>query len=549
MKRTLLLLFLVALAVPAIRSYACTNVLVTKGASADGSCMVSYCADSHQLYGELYHWPAADWPAGSMLSVFDWDSGRYLGQIPQVGHTYQVTGNINEHQLIIGETTFGGREGLENPDGILDYGSLIYITLQRARTAREAIATLGDLMARYGYVSEGETFSIADTEECWMMEIVGKGAEKGAVWVAVRIPDGEIAAHANCSRIHHFPLNDPENCIYAPDVITFARKMGFFQGKDEDFSFCDAYAPASHDTLRGCETRTWAAFRLLGGANFDADRYLDFAAGDNPANKMPLSVRPEKKVTAKMVADVMRDHFEGTPFDFSEDVGAGEFRRPYRWRPMGFTVDGRSYEFERSSGTQQTGFWFVAQARGWLPDTVGALNWFGVDDSATSVLTPIYVCTTQVPPCYAVGNGNMMTWSDTSAFWLFNTVTHLAYLFYDRVAPELRAAQDKFEIDSQALVAEMDAKALKMLEAGNVAQAVGALTEFSVNRAQTLFKEWKDLGHYLMIKYMDGNIKQVDESGKFLDNGNGKNIPASPLHPAFRERWLRSVARELDGNK
>lgn len=524
---------------------ACTNILVTKGASADGSCMISYLADSHQLYGELYHWPAADWPAGATTAIYDWDSGRYLGHIPQVPHTFKVTGNINEHQLIIGETTFGGREGLANPDGIIDYGSLIYLTLQRARTAREAIETIAALLEKHGYASGGESFSIADKEECWVMELIGKGEEKGAVWVAVRIPDGEISAHANCSRIHHFPLNDPENCRYAPDVITFARKKGFFTGKDADFSFCDAYAPASYETLRGCETRTWAAFRLLGGRNFDADRYLDFAAGDNPANKMPLSIRPEKKLTVKDVADAMRDHFEGTPFDFSEDVGAGEFRRPYRWRPMGFEVDGKQYEFERSAGTQQTGFWFVAQARGWLPDTVGALNWFGVDDSATSVLTPIYVCTRQVPPCFAVGNGDMMTWSDSSAFWLFNRVTHLAYLFYDRVAPELRTAQERFEQESLALVQDMDRQAVKMLEAGNENAAVGKLTEFSVNRAQSLFKSWKELGDYLMVKYMDGNIKQVDENGQFLDNGSGKGIPASPLHPKFRERWLRAVAADL----
>ena len=546
MKRVLLLSLLAAgLLASVVQSPACTNILVTKGASADGSCIVSYLADSHQLYGELYYWPAANWPAGSMTDIYDWDSGRYLGQIPQVPHTFQVTGNINEHQLIIGETTFGGREGLTNPGGLIDYGSLIYLTLQRARTAREAIATIGDLLAKYGYASEGESFSIADTEECWIMEIIGKGAEKGAVWVAVRIPDGEIAAHANCSRIHHFALHDPDNCLYAPDVITFARKMGFFSGRDEDFSFCDAYAPASHETLRGCETRTWAAFRILGGENFDANRYLDFAAGDNPANKMPLSIRPKRKLTVKDVADAQRDHFEGTPFDFSEDVGAGEFRRPYRWRPMGFEVDGKEYEFERSAGTQQTGFWFVAQARGWLPDTVGALNWFGVDDSATSVLTPIYVCTQQVPPCLAVGNGDMMTWSDSAAFWLFNRVTHLAYLFYDRVAPELRAAQERFELESLALVQEMDRQAVRMLEAGNAKSAVSRLTEFSVNRAQTLFKDWKALGDYLMVKYMDGNVKQVDEDGNFLDNGSGKHIPASPLHPKFRERWLRSVAADL----
>ena len=535
-------LFLLVTARPA--ADACTNVIVTKGASADGSCMVTYAADSHQLFGELYFKRAADWPAGSLLDVYDWDSGHYRGKIAQVPHTYQTVGNMNEHQLIIMETTFGGREGLENEDGIMDYGSLIYITLQRAQTAREAIRTIDQLAQTYGYPSEGETFSIVDKDECWIFEIVGKGKQKGAVWVAVRIPDGMVSAHANQSRIHHFPLNDPENCLYAPDVISFAREMGFYTGNDEDFSFCDAYCPADWGALRGCEARVWSAFRLLGGASFDDARYLDFASGENPANKMPLYIKPEKKVTVKALADVMRDHFEGTAFDFSEDVGAGVSRVPYRWRPMSFELDGKQYMFERSIATQQTGFWYLGQARNWLPDEVGGLLWFGVDDAATSALTPIYTCIDEVPLCFREGNGSMLEYSPTSAFWLFNRVAQFCYLFYDRAQPEVRAAADRYENENVALVAQQDAKALKMLESGNERQAARMLTEFCAKRSQTLFDTWNDLSNYLLVKYMDGNIKRQNEDGSFQDNGSGKPIPVYPLQPKFRERWLRAVVKD-----
>ena len=523
---------------------ACTNVIITKGASADGSCMVTYAADSHQLYGELYFHPAANWPVGSKLDVYDWDSGYYRGKIAQVPHTFQTVGNMNEHQLIIMETTFGGREGLDNKDGIIDYGSLIYITLQRARTAREAIRTIDELVQTYGYCSEGETFSIVDKDECWIFEIVGKGEQKGAVWVAVRIPDGMISAHANQSRIHHFPLNDPENCLYAPDVISFAREKGFFNGKDEDFSFCDAYCPADWGALRGCEARVWSAFRLLGGSNFDDAKYLDFASGENPANKMPLCIRPEKKVTVKALADVMRDHYEGTAFDFSEEAGAGVSRVPYRWRPMSFELDGKEYMFERAIATQQTGFWYLGQARSWLPDEVGGVLWFGVDDAATSALTPIYTCISQVPECFREGNGSMLEYSPTSAFWLFNRVAQFSYLFYDRAEPEIRAAADCYENENVKLVAEQDALALKMLEGGNRGQAVRMLTEFCARRSQTLFNTWNGLSNYLLVKYMDGNVKRQNEDGSFQDNGSGKPIPASPIHPKFRERWLRAVVKD-----
>ncbi len=543
MKRSISLVAALAalLILGSVRADACTNIIVTKGASADGSCMVTYAADSHQLYGELYFRPAADWPAGSLLDIYDWDEGKYRGKIAQVPHTYQTVGNMNEHQLIIMETTFGGREGLENKDGVMDYGSLIYVTLQRARTAREAIRIMNELVQTYGYPSEGESFSIADKDECWIFEIVGKGEEKGAVWVAVRIPDGCISGHANQSRIHHFPLNDPENCLYAPDVISFARKKGFFQGEDAEFSFCDAYCPADWSGLRACEARVWSAFRILGGEKFDADKYVDFASGENPDNKMPLYIQPAEKVTVKALADVMRDHYEGTPFDFSEEPGAGVSRLPYRWRPMSFELDGKHYMFERSIATQQTGFWYLGQARSWLPDEVGGLLWFAVDDAATSALTPIYTNITAVPECFREGNGSMLEYSPTSAFWLFNRVTHFAYLFYDRVQPEIRAEIDRYENENVELVKQLDQRALKMLENGNRRQALGMLTEFCAHRSDELFHRWDNLGNYLLVKYMDGNVKQQAPDGSFLDNGSGKNIPASPIHPKFRERWLRSV--------
>ena len=541
--RIALCLLLMVAAMP--RTEACTNIIVTKGASVDGSCMISYAADSHVLYGELYFHPSRDWAPGSMLSIYDWDGGTYRGEIAQVPHTWQTVGNINEHQLIIGETTFGGREELADPSGVMDYGSLIYITLQRARTAREAIRTMDALLQKYGYPSEGESFSIADTEECWIMEVIGKGTiEKGAVWVAIRIPDGYICAHANQSRIHTFPLNDPENCLYSKDVISFARKAGYFDGKDEEFSFCDTYCPADFGGLRACEARVWSAFNLLAGSGFDADKYLDFAMGHNKTNKMPLYVKPDEKISVLDVANVMRDHFEGTALDFSNDLGAGPHHLPYRWRPMRWSVDGERYVFERSIATQQTGFWFVAQARGWLPDEVGAVTWFGVDDAATSALTPIYASVTAVPECFAEGNGDMMTYSPTSAFWLFNRVAHFAYLLYDRVAPEIRTHIDRYEADNLRLLKEQDEKLVRMIDNGNASYAFDAMTEWCSGRTKLLCNEWNELNNYLLVKYMDGNVKHQAEDGSFLDNGAGRRIPKNPMHPAFPEHWLRAIVKE-----
>ena len=525
---------------------ACTNFIVTKGASTDGSAMVSYAADSHALYGALYHTPGGKFRAGAMLPVYEWDTGRYLTDIPQAGETYSTVGNMNEHSLIITETTFGGREELVDPEGRVDYGSLIYIALQRARTAREAIDVIVDLANTYGYASSGESFSIADTEEAWIMELIGKGpGNKGIVWVARRIPDGYICAHANQARITTFPKDDPENCLYAPDVISFAREKGYYSGDDADFSFCDAYAPLNFSAMRACEARVWSFFRTFAD---DMDKYVDYAMGYNAANRMPLWVKPAAKISPKQVFDAMRDHFEGTPMDMTKDLGAGGHGLPYRWRPMSFEVDGKEYINERATATQQTGFWMVGQAR---PGKTGIL-WFGVDDAATSCLTPIYCNTTEVPECFAEGNGSMLEYSPTSAFWLFNRVTNFAYLRYDMMSADIRKVVDFWERSMLEAVAGVD----WTVEGMSPKQQRKHLTQFSVNTAQVMFENWTRLDKYLLIKYMDGNVKSehddvlryvIGEGGDashFVDNGNGRDIPDDIQFPGYNDKWKRAVVED-----
>lgn len=555
----------------------CTNVIVTKGASADGSCMVSYAADSHVLYGELYFKPEKDWKLGDKLRVYDWDSGKYLGLIDQVEHTYKTIGNMNEHQLIIAETTFGGRSELADPNGIMDYGSLIYITLQRAKTAREAIKVMTDLTKQYGYFSEGETFSIIDKNEAWIMEMVGKGKkEKGSVWVARRIPDGFICSHANQSRITTFPLNDPANCLYAPDVISFARENGWYDGPDSEFSFCDAYCPADFGGLRGCEARAWSAFNILCNGWFtfydndgnlvtkDAYSYLDFAMGYNPENKMPLWVKPSKKVTMKNVADVMRDHYEGTPMDMTQDIGAGGNALPYRWRPMDFEFNGKTYTNERAIATQQTGFWFVGQARCDYPDVVGGILWFGTDDAATSYLTPIYANTNEVPECFKEGNGNMLSYSPTSSFWMNNRISNACYKMYNIMAPYVRERIDKFENEQMQKVRQIDNQALDlykkaldgaekrgkkasgtydaMSDTGKSFAAVKRfLTKYSVNTAQDMFHDWCKLEETLLIKYIDGNVKAQNPDGSFKHTEFSAGIPDGLTQPGYTDTWKEAV--------
>ena len=488
---------------------ACTNFIVTRGASTDGSVMVTYAADSHALYGALYHTPGGKHKSGAMLPVYEWDTGRYLTDIPQVRETWSTIGNMNEHSLIIGETTYGGRPELEDSTGRMDYGSLIYITLQRAKTAREAISVIAELADTYGYASSGESFSIADPDEAWIMELIGKGfkddgkggnARKGIVWVARRIPDGYVSAHANQARITTFPKDDPENCLYSPDVISFAREMGYYDGPDADFSFSDAYAPLDFGGMRACEARVWAFFRTVAD---DMDRYTDYAMGHNKDNRMPLWVKPRAKVSPKTLFDCMRDHYEGTPMDMTTDLGAGGHNCPYRWRPMEFEVDGVKYVNERATATQQTGFWFVAQARPDVTRDMGIL-WFGVDDAATSCLTPIFCSAQEVPGCFREDNGSMLEYSPTSAFWLFNRTTNFAYMRYDMISADIRKVTDKWENDMLRNVQALNARVGKMSPEARRSH----LTQLSVETAQQLFDRWQRLNNYLLVKYMDGNVKR-----------------------------------------
>ena len=512
---------------------ACTNFIVTRGASTDGSNMVTYAADSHGLYGSLYSYVPAK-KLAQWMDVTEWDTGRYIGQILQASETYRTLGNSNEHSLFITETTFGGRPELEDPKGGIDYGSLIYITLQRAKTARQAIDIIVELANTYGYCSSGESFSLIDQEEAWIMELIGKGPEdKGIVWVARRIPDGYVSAHANQARITTFPWNDPENCLYAKDVADVARKFGWFDGKDEDFSFADAYAPLDFGAMRGCEARVWAFFRTVADG---MDKYEDYAMGHNKDNRMPLWVMPREKVSPKVLMDCMRDHYEGTKMDMTQDIGAGGEECPYRWRPMYFEVDGVEYCNERATATQQTGFWLVGQAR---PEKVGIL-WFGTDDAATSPLTPVYVNSLEVPECLRTGNGTMLKYSDTSMFWITNRVAQFAYLRYNIIGKHVREYVDQWENKMLELVPAMDAK---IGSAKNAKKAAQVATEITVNTAQELFDIWVDLDKYLMIKYIDGNVKGEDEKG-FIDNGNGKDIPGKITNPGYSERWKRAVAQD-----
>ena len=464
---------------------------------------------------------------------------------------------MNQYQLIIGETTWGGREEQVDPNGIMDYGSLIYVTLQRAKTAREAIETIVSLANEYGYPSEGETFSIADTKEAWIMDLVGKGAnEKGIVWVARRIPDGYICAHANQARITTFPKNDPDNCLYAPDVISFARKKGWYSGNDNDFSFRDVYNPLDFSGARACEARVWSAFNILCNGMFSyemngasvsrpASDWLEYAMGYDLKGEMPLFVSPPRKLTVKDIADVMRDHFEGTPMDMTADIGAGGNALPYRWRPMSFEYEGQKYVNERAIATQQTGFWFVGQARGFLPDEVGALLWFGTDDAATSYLTPIYVFITKVPDCLRVGNGDLLHYSGTSQFWMCNRVANSCYRMYDQMAPIVRKAADDFEKDQMFdKVPKNDAKMAELIAKGQREKVLHLNTTYTYNTAQKQFRAWKDLEEMLLVKFIDGNVKAQDAKGNFKHTQYSDGIPDELTQPGYSDRWKAAVVRD-----
>ncbi len=535
---------------------ACTNFIVTRGASTDGSTMVTYAADSHGLYGALYHTPAGIFKRGSILPIYEWDTHRFLGDIPQIRQTYSTIGNMNEHSLIIAETTFGGREELSDPNGKIDYGSLIYVTLQRAKTAREAIEIIAELANEHGYISSGESFSIADTQEAWIMELIGKGTQlddkgnntrKGIVWVARRIPDGYISGHANQARISTFPLDDKENCLYSEDVISFARQMGYFEGSDDEFSFCDAYAPLDFWGARACEARVWSFFRSQAA---DMDQYTDYAMGHNLQNRMPLWVKPTEKVSPKALFDAMRDHYEGTPMDMTTDLGAGGNALPYRWRPMSYEVDGVEYCNERATATQQTGFWFTAQARPAKGADMGII-WFGVDDTATSCLTPIYSASNEVPAAWGEESGSMLKYTPNSAFWIFNLATNFAYMNYNSIAPDIKMAADAWENQKLLEVEQIDQELSQLKGEAKIEQ----LTAYSLETAQTLFERWTNLFGYLMTKHVDGNLKSENgtvveyldgnmEVTHFVNNGYDEGTPGKIKTPGYTEKWKRAVVKD-----
>lgn len=527
-----LLLAAMAVAIAGVTAEACTSLIAAKGATADGSVFITYAADSHNLYGELYNQPAADHAPGAMRKVIEWDTAKPLGEIPEVSHTYATIGNMNEHGLAIAESTWGGRPELEG-SGMIDYGSLIYITLQRAKTAREAIEVMTNLVKDYGYASEGESFSIADPNEAWIMEMIGKGKDDpGAVWVARRVPDGYISGHANHSRIHQFPLDDPET-LYSPDVIDFARKKGYFKGKDKDFSFSRAYAVTDFGALRGCDARVWSYFNRHGAE--DMNQYLPWINNaEGPV--MPLWVKAGKPIIAADMKEMMRDHFEGTPFDMTQDIGAGPYAVPYRWRPMTFEVDGKEYTHERAIATQQTGFSFVAQLRDELPDYMKGLLWFGTDDANTCVYLPIF-CSVATPPAQ-LGHGDIATLDWNSNFWVNNYVANQAYNRYSQMIPDIRNVQQGLEkaIDTDVAVA------IEQVPEFDEETARELLQDLANIWAEKATADYKALGDFLFVKFMDGNIKKQEEDGSFKRTETG--IPAYPEFGGYDERYFRSIVND-----
>jgi dipeptidase len=537
---------------------ACTNLIVSKGASADGSTFITYAADSHTRYGQLRYCPAADHPEGATLKLYNYGNLKFQIEIPQPAHTYQVVGFINEHQLAIGETTWGGRKELEHGPGTgIDYGNLIYVTLQRAKNCREAIKVMHELVSTYGYSDGGESFSLADPNEVWIYEIINKGDERGAVWVARRVPDGYICGHANQARITTFPweggkrvgannhspkaisskhinkiFDKDVECVYSDDVALFARRNGWFSGNDEDFSFADTYNPLTFSGLRACEARVYAMFRRAADG---MERYERFAMGDASAERLPLWVKPNRKLSVQDCMALMRDHFEGTPMDMTQDVGAGPFHCPYRWRPMDFEVDGRKYVHERAISTQQTGFSFVAQCRSWLPNKLGGVIWFGVDDTYSTCYCPVYCGTTQVPVCFEEGNGSMSRYSETAAFWLFNRVANFCYLRYDSMIVDVQRVQQELETD---FVRDEQAHARRWAQEDSETRLVGELNHFSNRCAERMMRRWKELDQLLLMKYIDGNIKTV-EDGRIKTTPTG--VVTGIKQPPYPQWFYRQI--------
>ncbi|HCY00722.1 MAG TPA: dipeptidase [Bacteroidales bacterium] len=545
---------------------ACTSYLVTKGASTDGSSMISYAGDSHIRYGQLYFYPRATWPAGSMQTIYDRSSNRPLGQIPYPKETYQVIGFMNEHQVSIGESTYGGRE-LSDTTGIIDWGSIMFLGLQRGKTAREAVKVMVELVEQFGYHSSGQSYSIADPNEVWILELIGKGmdmktdrkskktynANRGAVWVAMRVPDGYVSAHANHARITTFPKEDGVKSIssknidkifepsievvYAHDVVDFAKSKGFYEGDGTDFSFSDTYAPLDFGAARFCELRVWAMFNHV---NNGMQQYWDYATGVTKGPRMPLWIKPSKKLTPRDLMEFKADHLEGTELDMSKDFGAGPHGLPYRWRPMTWKYEGKDYFHERTTATQQTAFSWIAQMRDWLPNPVGGIFWYGLDDANFTVHVPFYAGITHVPFTFSEGNGDILSFSETSAFWMFQRVSHFAYLFYDRAIVDIRKKQNEFRDRYEAMVPAIDAAAMVLYEK-NPDLTANYLTEYSHGAANQLVDDWRDLGNFLLVKYLDGNIKQ-EENGEFLRNQWG--FPKNPKNLDYPDSWKENLIKE-----
>ena len=577
-KKSILLFVLGLIMLSPISDYACTNYLITKGASVDGSTLISYAADSHVLYGELYHWAAGEYPAGTMMDVTEWDTGKFLGVIKQAARTYNVVGNMNENQVAIGETTYGGRPELQDTTGIIDYGSLIYLTLQRATSARDAIRIMSELVTEYGYYSSGESLSISDKNEVWIMEIIGKGtnmvinkktkqlvnASKGAVWVAMLIPDGYVSGHANQARITTFPqekkgskntissknldkIFDPAvEVVYAFDVVKFAIEKGLYKGEEKDFSFSDTYAPVTFGGARFCEIRVWTMFNKVSPG---MDKYWEYAKGNvkheekfeegslNPnnyaTNRMPWWVKPAKKVSVHDMMMFMRDYLQGTELDMTKDFGAGPYGMPYRWRPLTWKVDGITYVNERATVTQQTGFSFVTQSRSWLPNEVGGIIWWGVDDANATVYMPMYSSITKVPFNFERGNGAMMEWSATSGFWITNMISNLAYTRFSLIQPDVEIVRNGLENGFINQIASTDVEALK-LHHESKEKAVAYLTKFSGDAGALTFNTYQTAYQNLFMKYMDGNVKYKVE---------GQQNPKVE-QPGYSEPFLRKIAED-----
>lgn len=535
MKRIVLV---VSLLVSYFSSWACTNFIVGKKASADGSVICSYNADDYGLFIGLCHYPAGKHEKGSVRKIYDWDTNVYHGQIPEAEVTYNVIGNINEYQVSIGETTFGGREELVDTTGILDYGSLIYIALQRSKTAREAIKVMTTLTDKYGYCSGGETFTICDPNEAWIMEMIGKGpGRKGTVWVAVRIPDDAICAHANQSRIRTFNQKDKKNVMFSKDCITFAREKGWFSGKDADFSFCEAYAYPDFSGRRFCEARVWSFFNHF---STDMERYLPYAEGKvKDAEPMPLWIKPNRKVSVQDIQKCMRDHYEGTPFSLDKDPGQGVWNMPYRPTPLTYKVDGKEYFNERPTSTQQTAFSYVAQLRSWLPRQIGGVLWFGNDDGNMVAYTPVYCGNTSQPECYNTKGADAVTFSMKNAFWVCNWVSNMVYPRYSLMFGSLKSVRDSLETSYFSAQAEIERKAMVLYDE-NPSLAIDFLTDYSIDKAQQMIDRWRQLGTYLIVKYNDMAIKP-DEDGRFIRTETG--LGATVERPGFPENVAREIVK------